>query len=194
MRIAALSIVVLLCSSSLLSASALQKCIENFYIGRENCPVQPATDFVSARAGRVSGTMSVPENLQKFKIDGRPLMVLDRKGGGLVVDSRYFTGLKRVDATRNAGGIQVVGRVLDFGLKKLRPRDIVSMLLESQIVGTYWHLHSFLCLENENDDARQYLARLTGTHVYCTNTCHNDPLDFSLKIDKETGKIALIKN
>ncbi len=71
-------------------------------------------------------------------------------------------------------------------------RDIVLFLLESQVVATYWHVESVICLVSEDDSPDAYRASFRGTHIYFTNARNEDKLDFSIIIEKKTGAISLL--
>ena len=113
-----------------------------------------------------------------------------------VVDNR-FSELTLLDATKpkdyaDKGGEQV-GKLL--GSKNIDYRDATVYLIKNQILKTYWHLGSRVCLADENIDKLDtlYSAHFIGTHEFCTNECETEALDFRVMIEKDSGFIYLAK-
>ncbi len=134
-----------------------------------------------------------PPGLSRYTVEGGKLMGVEKKTREPVVSSRCFSPLMRVDATRiDAGQSREVGKLLCVPGKDISYRDIVLFLLESQVVATYWHVESVICLVSEDDSPDAYRASFRGTHIYFTNTRNEDKLDFSITIDRKTGTISLL--
>jgi hypothetical protein len=114
-------------------------------------------------------------------------------GDHLCLQEPFSVLLARVDATRiEAVQRREIGKLLcGFG-KDFSCRDIVFFLLESQIITTYWHIESVICLVSENDSQDVYKASFRGSHIYFTNARNEDKLDFSITIDRKTGTISLL--
>ena len=103
-----------------------------------------------------------------------------------------FSTLEKADATRiNPGENKSIGTFHDLSFKSTSPEKLVLFLLESQIVTTYWHLKSDVCLEKEENENGIYKAYFSGLHKYCTNECQSDPLKFIISINRKSGEMTL---
>lgn len=131
--------------------------------------------------------------LSLYMLEGGNLMEIEKKTGEPVVSAKCFSPLARVDATRiEPGQRREVGKLLCAPGRDFSLRDLVLFLLESQIITTYWHIESALCLVSEDDSPGIYKASFRGTHTYFTNTRNEDKLDFSITINRKTGAIVLL--
>jgi hypothetical protein len=146
------------------------------------------------RAADVEGSdFDTPPELSRYTFGSGRLMGIERKTREPVVSSRCFSPLARVDATRiEAGQRREIGKLLCGSGKDLSYQDIVFFLLESQIITTYWHIESVICLVSQNDSQDAYKASFRGSHIYFTNSRNEDKLDFSISIEKKTGTISLL--
>lgn len=178
---------------------AQASCIEEVRIARATSPLK-AWDSQGAGPQRTSvravdlkgGEYEAVPSLARYAASGQMLMGIDRKTKEPAVSSRYFSPLARVDATRiEPGQSREIGALLDASASPLPSRDIVLFLLESQIVTTYWHVESILCLVSEENSAGSYRAHFRGKHIYYTNRYNEEKLDFSLSIEKKTGRMLL---
>ena len=141
------------------------------------------------------GTYEVIPHLAAYSVNSEMLLGKDKVKKRVVINSRYFSTLAKVDATRlPAGTVQSVGKYLDTSFQMLSPRQIVRFLLEAQIITTYWHLESELCLTSETSGTDAYVSKFTGVHRYCTNQCQTDALAFTVRIDRHTGEISVAGN
>jgi hypothetical protein len=131
--------------------------------------------------------------LAAYSGPGGPALAVDRKQKRVVVNTAYFTELQRVDATRQGSGDKntIIGQYKDLRFSVLTPRRLVLFLLESQIIQTYWHVESHLCLTREEDSPGSYTAHFTGTHIYFTNERNERSLSFSVVVDKKTGRMGI---
>lgn len=118
-------------------------------------------------------------------------------GDTIKVDDQRFSELTKLDATKpedyaNKGG-EKVGKLTT--LSDIDYRDVALYLVKNQILQTYWHLGSKVCLTDEKTDKLNtlYAAHFTGTHEYCTNECETGELDFRVMIEKDSGFIHLAK-
>lgn len=118
-------------------------------------------------------------------------------GDKVKVNDSRFSELIILDATRpknysDKGGEQV-GKLKN--LSKADFRDAAVYLVKNQILKTYWHLGSKVCLIDENTDKLDtlYVAHFTGTHEFCTNECETEELDFRVMMEKDSGFIYLAK-
>jgi len=138
------------------------------------------------------GTYEMFPHLAAYQINSEMLLGKDKVKKRVVINNRYFSTLEKADATRlPAGSVKSVGKYLDTSFLLLSPRQIVRFLLDAQIITTYWHLESELCLTGEKDGKDAYVATFTGVHHYCTNQCKSDSLKFTVTIDRNTGNISV---
>ncbi|MBF0105539.1 MAG: hypothetical protein HQM16_09470 [Deltaproteobacteria bacterium] len=132
--------------------------------------------------------LEYPKILDKYRAGQKPLFGIDTVRRRAIIHAGYFSDLQRVDATRAMPKMfLLVGKLLKPSF--MPPRQVVLFLLESQIIETYWHLESELCLDRE-DVGDIYTAHFTGIHRYCTNSCEQDPLNFLVRINAKTGEIS----
>lgn len=128
---------------------------------------------------------------QIIKIQGRPLLWWNDKHEA-VVDKKYFSDLKAMDARRLKRGdrAKVVGRYL--GGDELRPDQIVELLIRSEIVRCrIQHSATVTLVGSTKKDG--YYARLSVTNVYYTMKRHETHFSFGIHIDKD-GAIRLTKD
>jgi hypothetical protein len=71
--------------------------------------------------------------------------------------------------------------------------SVTDFLLKSNILSSYDHLNSDICLDSEEDAKETYTAEYDATHYYCTNDCHEADYAFSIQINKNSGAITVIK-
>ena len=115
--------------------------------------------------------------------EGEALFWLDAEGTPFV-DARGFGPLKAVSVpSLDAGVTATVGQVVAKPMPALAV--LVRQLIEADVIGTYVHLESNLCLKDIPGG-----VHVTGTHTYMTNTENIDPLDFKVTIDP-TGLIEV---
>ncbi len=134
-------------------------------------------------------------SLSRYTAGDVMLMGVEKKTGEPMLSERYFSPLARVDATRiDTGQAKEIGRVLNGSGALLTPRNIALFLLESQIVRTYWHVESIICLTSEDERGDIYRASFQGIHRYFTNTYNEEKLSFSIAIDRVSGAMTLVGN
>ncbi len=174
-------------------------CVENVRIARAASPFKEwdsrmaGSQAWSVRAVDLKGGdyEAVP-SLARYAVSGQMLMGMDRKTREPVVSSHYFSTLSRGDATRiEPGQKKEIGTFLGASSGKPPFRDVVLFLLESQVITTYWHVESILCLVSEDDSTDRYKAHFTGKHIYYTNRYNEEKLDFFLIIEKSSGRMFL---
>ena len=85
----------------------------------------------------------------------------------------------------------LIGIYRDISFKYLSAPQVTEFLIESQVVNTYWHVEADFCLTEEVDTSERYVARYKGKHIYYTNCENQDPLDFTIIIEKKSGHIFL---
>jgi hypothetical protein len=176
------------------------KCIDIIKISRDDHPWKGMTQ--SSRQEEMNKhipaaeinkeTCEVFPHLLAYQIHSENLLGKDKLRKIIVISSRYFSDLEKADATRiQAGTVKKIGRFLDTSFISFSPRRLVRFLLDAQIITTYWHLESELCLIGEKEEKDGYTAFFTGVHRYCTNRCEADPLNFAVRIDRKTGEISV---
>jgi hypothetical protein len=149
-------------------------------------PVVQAADLVAESFDAVP-------SLARYAVHGVMLMGIRKTTREPVVSVKYFTPLARVDATRIRPGQRMeIGKILDLSPSPLTLRDIILFLLESQVIATYWHVESVICLSREEEAAGVYRASFQGIHKYFTNRYNEENLAFTVSIDRKTGAIALV--
>ena len=107
---------------------------------------------------------------------GEALFWLDPEGIPFV-DARVFGSLQTVSVPSLGSGITAtVGQVVAKPIPAVAV--VARQLMEADVIGTYVHLESNLCLKDTPGG-----VHITGTHTYMTNTENIDPLDFKVTID-----------
>lgn len=88
---------------------------------------------------------------------------------------------------------KLIGVHKDTDFTRRKPREVVLLLLRTNVVETYHHLHSNICLVDEGTgEDNLYEARFSATHEYCTNECIEDSYGFGISIDKDSGEVTVI--
>ncbi len=174
-------------------------CSEKLTITRADCPwvgmtdsyeKEQATKLVKAQA---LGSAHTPFAALTPFDQPDLLLAKDPQRKQVHINERYFSDLRRGDATRLGKGIEhKIGTFRDLSFKRLSPRQIVLFLLQAQIIETYWHLEAELCMVSEEDQPERYRAEFRGVHRYCTNRCEEEAFAFAVRIDKKTGNVTLI--
>ncbi len=163
-----------------------QSCIEKFII-TNNDDIVNYLPSVSENIKSVAFTNTITPFEREEVSDN--LIGLD-KNKKVVVNNKYFSELTLRDAT-DVDERQMIGSYVDTSTT-YTPREIITFLLKSQIVGTYWHLHADLCLTQEDEDDVMYRAHFTGSHEYCTNECISEDYEFAIELNKQTGQLSLL--
>lgn len=174
-------------------------CLMALTVSRGDCPWQDMTDsyeqeqsnkYVQAVAFDGATSNALPSLAEFDQSD--VLMVRDVERKKVTVNSRYFSDLRRGDATRlGMGQAHHIGEFRDLEFTRLAPRNLVLFLIQSQIIETYWHLEAKLCLLREEDRPDAYQAWFHGVHTYFTNEQNDDTFAFVVTIDKKTGEMIL---
>lgn len=172
------------------------KCIVNFtvehtrYNGRyqfrsyETQGIIHAVDFNSAK-----GLLFLQMNHPADDIYEK-LIAIDTTTNKLCVNATCFSDLVMVDATRLQDR-HIVGEVKPELMQKINYRQLITFLLKTEIIQSYWHLSADICLKKESEYAEFYEAEYTAVHHYCTNECIDQPYMFTVVINKNTGVIEL---
>lgn len=162
------------------------------------CRLRPANSLVKQnyeKTGR--DAVGVSECLVRLEISRNDNIFKDKNFGDKVrVKDPRFGELTIIDATApkdSATGGEKVGKLINPS--GIDYRDAAVYLVKNQILRTYWHLGSKLCLVGELSDKldTEYAARFVGTHEFCTNECETSALDFWVMIKKDSGFIYVTK-
>jgi hypothetical protein len=139
-----------------------------------------------------SGKTIIMQNLKQYNFGNEIFLALAENPKKVLVNKKYFSNLEKRDAIRiTSGEEKLIGKFMDTTFRSMSPEKLVLFLLESQIITTYWHLNSELCLVKEENQKDVYTAYFTGFHKYCTNKCEQDAYKFSVKINKKSGEMFL---
>jgi hypothetical protein len=129
--------------------------------------------------------------VERFRLGAQPLLWFTPDKRDAVLDARFSAGLEAVDVPRlGVGASKVLGSLSAEATRALAPREILEFLLRSELLRTYWHMGSELCLERESTTAAGYRAELSGEHVYYTNEENRDALAFAVEISAD-GVVAV---
>ena len=198
--------VALLCASAATAGAApgpegravQQTCSDEWIVRRGDSPWHGYTSSAQEEAAgkhvqavALQPGFEAPTALARYAAGGRPLLAIDRKARRVHVEAAFFGDLERPDATRLARGAQASLGTLKKLPAGLTHADLARFLVESQLIQTYWHLEARLCPGAIQDDAAAYRIELRGTHSYCTNQCQDDPVEFAVRLDKQTGAMTI---
>jgi len=174
-------------------------CLATYRIDRGSSPwrgltssaeEETANRTVQAIAFPAENYAPIPSLLWRV-IHGMDLIARSEGERRVAVNAALFSALSRADATRRQDAQVPIGRCTEAALRLMSPREIAEFLVTSQIVITYWHVESNLCLEKETDDGIWYAAFFRGNHVYFTDRRHQEEISFRIRIGKATGEILL---
>lgn len=132
------------------------------------------------------------KHLSQYTLPDGPLLAINRAARRVVVNNNYFSDLDRPDATnlikRNPF---VIGTFKGLGVAGISAQQLVLFLLESQLIKTYAHLESKLCLVSEEDGEMSYAAHFEGAHIYYTDKRNEQVFSFTVRINKKTGLMEI---
>jgi len=173
---------------------AQPKCLAELNVERGQSPWQGYTGSAKeeedgkrvAAVADLSKLERVP-HLAAYELGGKPLLAIDREHRRVVVSSEHFSELSRADVTRS--GKTELGTVKSAA--RADPRKLVLFLVESQLIQSLAHVESHVCLQQEKLGPKEYRAHFTGSHVYFTNRRHEEPLDFDVLLDLESGLLRV---
>lgn len=179
-----------------------EKCKEMIRVSRSDNPWKGMTksyaqeqENKNIKAAGIDKQDSPIPGLEKYTIGGDQLMAIKSVHKKVVVNEKYFSDLKKADATNiERGQYQTIGRYLDKSFASMTPRKLASFLLDAQIITTYWHVEAELCRGEEIENELEYKARFTGRHIYYTSKREEQKLDFVIRIDRKTGELTLLGN
>lgn len=104
--------------------------------------------------------------------------------------NQYFTNTQTVSALGLAKGEEKIIGAAELPLAA-ESRALVEHLLNLEIVQTYAHLYSELCLVKEETVGAEYTAEFDASHEFCTGKCETEQYKFGIKINLATGEIKI---
>lgn len=180
-----------------------RECLETFIVDshrsvlreqRERSGAKRWDDFpkVYAAAYLDPETQQPVEIVKSIQVGKTPLLWFTPDFGDVVVNAAVLTDLALVDAPKLGDGERVeIGALTELGLGRLSGRDLLRFVIAADVVRTYWHIGSTVCLLEERDDADGYRAKLSGEHVYFTNAENRDA--FGMVVERDpAGRIAVV--
>lgn len=166
-------------------------CLATYQIDRGSSPWRGFTSSAEEEAaGRTVEALAFPAEGYE-PVPGMPAVARSEGKRRVAVDAALFSTLHRADATRSREAPVSIGRCTERALRSMSPREMAGFLIASQIVITYWHVESSLCLFGETDDGTWYTASFRGSHVYFTNKRNEEPLSFRIRIGRKSGEMVL---
>jgi hypothetical protein len=106
-----------------------------------------------------------------------------------VVDAELFSSLTLVDVTR---GIEprraTIGRYRPEHLPGVSPRMLAAVLFRANVIRTWAHNFSELCLREETRDGARTRLRYDGVHTY--NGMVREGFAFAVEVDEATNVIT----
>ncbi|OGH71500.1 MAG: hypothetical protein A3G00_02820 [Candidatus Magasanikbacteria bacterium RIFCSPLOWO2_12_FULL_43_12] len=163
------------------------------------CWFKPADDLAKSNdSNKIEEAGKQPDCLFQLDIHRDDNAFKEKNFGDKInVDDQRFSELALLDATKPKeyadGGGEQVGKLVN--LSGVDYQDAAIYLVKNQVLKTYVHLGSKVCLVEENTDKLDtlYAAHFIGTHEFCTNECETEELDFRVMIEKDSGFIYLAK-
>lgn len=130
--------------------------------------------------------------VESFQIGQTPLLWFRADLSEAVVNAAVLEALTVVDGTRIRPGERAqIGALTELGLGKIGGRELAHFLLRADVVHTYVHIGSSVCLVEESTGPDgSYRGRFTGEHTYFTNEENVDAFGFWLELDAE-GKLFI---
>jgi hypothetical protein len=145
----------------------------------------------SVAAVAVEGLERIP-HLAPYELDGEPFMVVDRAGRRVVLNERFFGPFVRPDAPRLSPGERMqIGAIRDPRLLA-DPLAVVSFLLDSELVRTYWHIGARLSLLEVSETYTGFWATVRGSHRYFTNESNEEAYSFTVEVVIESGLVYVV--
>jgi len=118
--------------------------------------------------------------VEAFTVGKTPLLWFRSDFASAVVNAAVLSELQVVDVTGLAAGKRSqIGTLGPLGQGKIGGRALLHFLMRADVIQTYVHIGSTVCLLSESDDERGYMAQLSGEHVYFTNEENRDAFRFS---------------
>lgn len=111
----------------------------------------------------------------------------------VTVNGAYFSDLNRLDVTRTlAPQPYRIGTATPAAMKRFLPLQLLTMLLQYQVIQTYIHVESTVQLTRETRIGDQWLADLRGQHIFFTNEKNTKDFAFRFSLDLKTGEMLIL--
>jgi hypothetical protein len=172
-----------------LMAEALRRIPRMFHITRDRNPWSGMTDTAAQeernrmiRASSVPAEGFSPLTAPELQYQGRPHFYRSEAAKEIIVDATAFSAIERPDATRmKPGEERLLGRALKSEL--LEPHRLLPLLLNGQMIITYWHTDAEIRFVGEESRAGRSCYLFEGEHHYYTNEKNTDPVRFAVCVD-----------
>ncbi len=122
------------------------------------------------------------------QMDGESFLYSRTTDGGVFLNYEFFSNIKRV-SVHSGDGREKIGTYKKYDAEDFEFSKVFRFLLESEILSSYDHLYSEICLEEIEEDDDEYKAHYSGMHEYCTNDCYEETFEFDMILDKSNGDI-----
>jgi hypothetical protein len=130
--------------------------------------------------------------LSSFLLDGRAIFWLDARAFTPLVDERFSSDLLVVDATSLGPGERCAVGSLTPRARALPPATIVEALVRADVVRTWAHLGSTVCLQRiVVGDNGGWRADVCGEHSFVTRRRHTASFAFVVVADAD-GAVAVV--
>jgi hypothetical protein len=127
--------------------------------------------------------------LRSGALGDRALLWLSRDQQRIVVDEELFSTLALVDVTWiTEPRRSKVGRYRPEHLPDASPRAIAAILMRANVIRTWAHNFSELCLRDETREGARTHLRYDGIHTY-NGIVHQD-FAFEVEVDEETREVT----
>ncbi len=120
--------------------------------------------------------------VSRFRLAEQPIFWLTADKRDVVVDLRFSGDLVAVDVPRLRGGESRSLGLLSAHARAMPARDVLELLVRADVLRTYWHIGSEVCLVRERADAGAYRAELRGEHTYFTSGRNRETFSFVFEI------------
>lgn len=176
-------------------------CLESWHIERHDNPWSGLTSTAEAEARTFSirsvAATGIAKNTIKRLAGIVPanefILLRGPADSEVTVNAKYFGDLKRRDATRGTFTHDgLIGTATPYTLKIFKPRQILALLLQYQIILTYAHIEADICLIREQTQNGLYSASLTGEHTYYTNSRNVSSFGFEFTLNEKTGEMRVV--
>ncbi len=129
--------------------------------------------------------------LRRFSLDGSPIFFLQPDKASVVVDARFSSALATADMTSLAPGTRaVLGRLTPRAMS-LAPLDLVDLLVRADVLRTYAHIGSEVCVLGAAKSAGAIKADVRGEHTYVTHHEHHAAFAFHLDVAPD-GELSVV--
>lgn len=174
----------------------LNNCIFTLTVSRSSSPwlnyTSSAEEEQSSyliRAVKIETGYETIPTIADITVQGRLLLAHGRARRRIVANQDYFSDLARPDATTIESGQRISIGI--YRERSLDNQNLVRFLLKSELIRTYIHVESELCLKESKTTGSEYRAFITGEHIYFTNRRNVSPLSFEIVIDNEKKTMAI---